>query len=134
MYRFLLEAFGVGWLFQAAFGLTKSPFWLAAAMLTPALGALAEGHRVMPKWWTGPKTVPPGRRFLKLFIGSTWPVLPWLALMVLATMPFHLPSPTLAPFRHPLYPAEVAAALWIALAPLLPLGVALVGAFGEENG
>jgi hypothetical protein len=75
MYRFLLVAFGVGWLFQAAFGLTKSTLWLAAAMWTPALGALAEGHRVMPKWWPGPKTVPPRTRFLKLFIGSTWPVL-----------------------------------------------------------
>jgi hypothetical protein len=83
-------------------------------MWTPALGALAEGHRAVPKWWLGPKTVPPGRRFLKLFISSTWPVLLWLALMVLATLPFYLPSLTLAPFRHPLYPAEVAAALWMA--------------------
>jgi len=134
MYRFLLVTFGVSWLFQAAFGLTKSPFWLATAMWTPALGALAEGHRVMPKWWPGPKTTPPRTRFLKLFIGSTWPVLLWLALTVLATLPFQLPSPTLAPFRHPLYPAKVAAALWMALAPLLPLWVALLGAFGEEYG
>ncbi len=134
MYKFLLVAFGAGWLFQVAFGLTKSTLWLAAAMWTPALGALAEGHRVMPKWWTGPKTTPPRTRFRKLFIGSTWPVLLWLALMVFATLPFYLPSPTLAPFRHPLYPAEVVAALWIALAPLLPLGVAIVGAFGEEYG
>ncbi|HII45928.1 TPA: CPBP family intramembrane metalloprotease, partial [Pyrobaculum aerophilum] len=40
MILFFLTAFGLGWLFQLL--AVYSPFWLAATMWTPALGALLE--------------------------------------------------------------------------------------------
>ena len=126
MFKFFLAAFGLSWAFQLAFGLTKSGLWLAAAMWTPALGALAEGHRVRQKLWY--------TRRLRPLVGATWPILLWLVVTIAFTLPFHSPSPSLSFFKHPLYPPEVAAVLWLVASPLLPIAVAFLGAFGEEYG
>jgi len=135
MLKFFLVAFGLGWLFQLAFGLTKSVLWLGAAMWTPALGALAEGYRARPRLSVNSSpTLVTGAGLLKAVAYTTWPIVLFTALTILFTSPFHAPSPTSALFQHPFLPAGVAAALWLALAPLLPLAVAVVGAFGEEYG
>ncbi|AFA39975.1 hypothetical protein Pogu_1948 [Pyrobaculum oguniense TE7] len=78
MILFLLSAFRLGWLLQ--FLAVCSPFWLAATMWTPALGALLElkregklRPRPLGEEWPG----------LKTLYKATLPAAFWLALTIL---------------------------------------------------
>ncbi|MGC8994901.1 MAG: CPBP family intramembrane glutamic endopeptidase [Pyrobaculum sp.] len=112
MYRFFAVTFGLGWALQALS--PTSYFWLAATMWTPALGALAEGFRPPPYVLTGGQRVP--------YWGSMWPAGLWTLLTVAFTLPLHRAEP------------RAEALLAFLLAPLTPVAVAFLGAFGEEYG
>ena len=130
MRRFLLATFGLGWLFQLLW--PTSYFWLAATMWTPALGALAEGHRIPPPKLGGPllKTTSSALG-LSGYLKIVWPVAAWTALMVLTAMPFSPPRPRLPEVPEWQLPLLV---LLPVVLPLVPIINAFLGAFGEEYG
>ncbi|MEM0278116.1 CPBP family intramembrane glutamic endopeptidase [Pyrobaculum sp.] len=136
MILFILAAFGLGWLFQLL--AACSPFWLAAAMWTPALGALLElkregklKPRPLGEEWPG----------LKALYKATAPAAFWLALSILLAYFVVGPSPYEPPptVRAVFFVAFVEVPGWVVYATL-PLAViapfinALLATFGEELG
>ncbi|ABP50022.1 MAG: CPBP family intramembrane metalloprotease [Pyrobaculum arsenaticum] len=136
MILFLVAAFGLGWLFQLL--AVYSPFWFAATMWTPGLGALLElkregklRPRPLGEEWPG----------LKTLYKATTPAAFWLALSILLAYLIVGPSPYAPPpaTRILISGSLVEAPGWVVYATLLlsiiaPLINALFATFGEELG
>ena len=136
MILFLLAAFGLGWLFQLL--AVYSPFWLAAAMWTPALGALLELKR---EGKLKPRPIGEDWPGLKALYKATAPAAFWLALSILLAYFLVGPSPYVPPptTRALVFAAFVEVPGWAVYATL-PLAIiapainAFIATFGEELG
>lgn len=134
MILFFLTAFGLGWLFQllAAY----SPFWLAATMWTPALGALLELKR---EGRLKPRPFGDDWRGLKTLYKATAPAAFWVALSCLMSFFFVGPNPYTPTAIRVYFLVPVEAPGWVVYAAL-PLALAapfinaLIVTFGEEFG